>query len=337
MKPENNPCFCTECNAISGLSIFACSLRKNKQYCPYRFDNSKSNSLIKMSIVAFLLVIILALLLIQIQPISPGLTYLFVLISLLICAIAYYQANTVVDYFYSESTGAKLQVIRWKGNALPRKYKWSVDEFFDIKVLPTNLSYPASITNIDDYCNAKKKRFLDEEACTAFANALIILAIQGFVRIIRKRNFISSKGGDFVRVSQEYFAYKCLSHKMHKINGELESLLLKNMDDSPQGAKKIDDIICGVYGTSRPYPGRWLFESILIKEVEQKGWGNIRISIWGNIGKLELDDFHKQQIKVDKETLEELSSQLQEQYPNLLPGLEKEIKHAIDFMTMEAP
>ena len=337
MKPENNQCFCTECNAISGLSIFACSLRKNKQYCPYRFDKSKSKSLVKVSIVVFSLLIVLALLLIEIQPISQVVTYLFVLISLLICAIAYYQANTIVDYFYSESTGAKLQVIRWKGNALPRKYKWSVDKFFDIKVLPINLSYPASITNIDDYCNAKKKRFLDEEACTAFANALIILAIQGFVRIIRKRNFISSKGGDFVQVSQDYFAYKCLFHKMNKIHGELESLLLKNMEDSPQNAKKIDDIICGVYGTSTPCPGQWLFESILIKEVEQKGWGNIRRSILGNICKLELDGLHKQQIKVDKEMVEELSSQLQEQYPNLLPGLEKEIKHAIEFMTMEAP
>ncbi|MEQ8972373.1 MAG: hypothetical protein RIE73_18520 [Coleofasciculus sp. C1-SOL-03] len=325
--------FCSNCNASSGLSIFDCLHRKNNRYCPYKLVKSKSASGRKTLIFTFFLLTVFAL--IGIQSGFFGGIILFLLFALLICTIAYYHANTIVDYFHSESTGSELEVSRLRGARLPFRYILTVDEFLDIKVLPTQLNYPGSIVDIDDYRDAKDKKFLDDEAVTALTNALIVLVVQGFLGITRKRYLLFGKRGSFKLLNQIYFVCKVpyQKNKIQVINGDLENLLLEKISQDAISVNNLFNCIFPSTGSSSP-DSQWLFESILIKEVERKGWGNTRKKyVSGMLSKrvfIELNELHKQQIKIEKEKVKELSSQIQKQYPNLLSSLKEQIRWGLD-------
>jgi hypothetical protein len=115
------------------------------------------------------------------------------------------------------------------------------------------------------------------------------------------------------------------------INGDLENLLLEN---TSQDLISISQLVYNIFSGAGYPNSRWLFESILVKEVEQKRWGNTKEKRFNRMSSkrvfVELNELHKQQIKIDKEKVKQLSSQLQEQYPNLLPTLKEQILFGMD-------
>lgn len=331
--------FCPKCNASSGLSIFDCLHRKNNRYCPYKLVKiepllpRKFLILIVSSLASVVLVYIL---IIDHQDVLQYVLIEFVcfllLLVLVIYIILYRLTDRMVYHFHSESTGGKLKASSLRCSRLPFAYLLTLDEFLDIKVLPIQLNYPGSIVNIDDYrsyCDISDEKFLDNVVVTALTNALIVLVVQGLLGINCKSYFAFDKRGNINSYCpvQDYSVYKVppYKHKTQVINGDLENLFLENIG---QDLITVSRLVYNIFrGTGCPN-SRCLFELILVKEVEQKGWGNTKEKYFNRMSSkrvVEFNELHKQLIKIDKEKVKQLSSELQKQHPNLLPTLKEEI------------